>query len=224
MNNKFEKCLHPHQTSPLISVHAERKGEDKGRSMVETLGVLAIIGVLSAGALKGYSAAMFRHKINQTIDIYSSVLQKLSELDDKDWGTEDWVDSAEEIIEYGIFSEYQKTTDTGDAESGCRLPLGVLEIELTNYSGMEGILRLHLTDAKSCVAFASAGWENAIPVNWWRPGGYIVIEGNGSSYKIYEPADINNPVTKVNISKITKACNDACKNGHCSFTTVIREW
>ena len=41
---------------------------ENGRSMVEMLGVLAIIGVLSAGGLAGYSKAMFKHKLNSTMD------------------------------------------------------------------------------------------------------------------------------------------------------------
>jgi len=41
---------------------------ESGRSMVEMLGVLAIIGVLSAGGLAGYSKAMFKHKLNTTMD------------------------------------------------------------------------------------------------------------------------------------------------------------
>ena len=36
-----------------------------GRSMVEMLGVLAIIGVLSVGAIAGYSKAMMKYKLNQ---------------------------------------------------------------------------------------------------------------------------------------------------------------
>ena len=36
--------------------------------MIEMLGVLAIIGVLSVGGIAGYSKAMMKHKINQTID------------------------------------------------------------------------------------------------------------------------------------------------------------
>ena len=36
-----------------------------GRSMVEMLGVLAIIGVLSVGAIAGYSKAMTKYKLNQ---------------------------------------------------------------------------------------------------------------------------------------------------------------
>lgn len=39
----------------------------KGRSMIEMLGVLAIIGVLSAAALAGYSKAMAKHKLNRTM-------------------------------------------------------------------------------------------------------------------------------------------------------------
>ena len=44
------------------------KTNEQGRSMVEMLGVLAIIGVLSAGGLAGYSKAMFKHKLNSTMD------------------------------------------------------------------------------------------------------------------------------------------------------------
>ena len=39
-----------------------------GRSMIEMLGVLAIVGVLSVGGIAGYSKAMMQFKINKTID------------------------------------------------------------------------------------------------------------------------------------------------------------
>ena len=39
-----------------------------GRSMIEMLGVLAIIGVLSVGGIAGYSKAMLKFKTNKTID------------------------------------------------------------------------------------------------------------------------------------------------------------
>ena len=39
-----------------------------GRSMIEMLGVLAIVGVLSVGGIAGYSKAMEKFKINKTID------------------------------------------------------------------------------------------------------------------------------------------------------------
>lgn len=41
---------------------------ESGRSMVEMLGVLAIIGVLSVGGIAGYTMAMNRHKANNIIN------------------------------------------------------------------------------------------------------------------------------------------------------------
>lgn len=48
---------------------------DKGRSMVEMLGVLAIIGVLSVGAISGYSKAMMKHKLNVHVSGINFLLQ-----------------------------------------------------------------------------------------------------------------------------------------------------
>ena len=44
------------------------KSEQSGRSMVEMLGVLAIIGVLSVGGISGYSRAMMKYKLTKTLD------------------------------------------------------------------------------------------------------------------------------------------------------------
>jgi len=44
-----------------------------GRSMIEMLGVLAIIGVLSIGGLAGYTMAMNRHRANEILDYVSKV-------------------------------------------------------------------------------------------------------------------------------------------------------
>ena len=45
-----------------------------GRSMIEMLGVLAIIGVLSVGGIAGYSKAMEQFKINKFIDQVSQIV------------------------------------------------------------------------------------------------------------------------------------------------------
>ena len=41
---------------------------EQGRSMIEMLGVLAIVGVLSVGGIAGYSKAMAKFKANKAID------------------------------------------------------------------------------------------------------------------------------------------------------------
>ena len=54
-----------------------------GRSMVEMLGVLAIIGVLSVGAIAGYSKAMTKYKLNKQAEQISSILDYVNiHLDD----------------------------------------------------------------------------------------------------------------------------------------------
>ena len=44
------------------------KQQQSGRSMVEMLGVLAIIGVLSIGGIAGYTLSMRRYRANQVLD------------------------------------------------------------------------------------------------------------------------------------------------------------
>ena len=44
------------------------KESQSGRSMIEMLGVLAIIGVLSVGGIAGYSKAIMKYRINKTIE------------------------------------------------------------------------------------------------------------------------------------------------------------
>ena len=53
------------------------KNFEKGRSMIEMLGVLAIIGVLSVGGIAGYSKAMEKFKVNKTIEEYSFMITDL---------------------------------------------------------------------------------------------------------------------------------------------------
>ena len=51
-----------------------RDANSFGRSMIEMLGVLAIIGVLSVGGIAGYSKAMEKFKVNKAIDGYSMLV------------------------------------------------------------------------------------------------------------------------------------------------------
>ena len=51
--------------------------EQKGRSMVEMLGVLAIIGVLSVGGISGYSKAMAKYKLTKAQDQITMLLMNI---------------------------------------------------------------------------------------------------------------------------------------------------
>lgn len=51
----------------------------KGRSMIEMLGVLAIVGILSVSGIAGFSRAMRSYKINKLIEEHGIVLNSLLE-------------------------------------------------------------------------------------------------------------------------------------------------
>lgn len=53
------------------------KNNQFGRSMIEMLGVLAIIAVLTVGGIVGYSKAMLKWQVNQQIEIISQLLNTM---------------------------------------------------------------------------------------------------------------------------------------------------
>lgn len=54
-----------------------KQSSQAGRSMVEMLGVLAIIGVLSVGGIAGYAKAMSKYKLNKVEDQVSHIVANL---------------------------------------------------------------------------------------------------------------------------------------------------
>ena len=56
------------------------KTNESGRSMIEMLGVLAIIGVLSVGGIAGYSKAMNKYKTNKVADNVSMIVTNIRTL------------------------------------------------------------------------------------------------------------------------------------------------
>ena len=54
------------------------KKTQSGRSMIEMLGVLAIIGMLSVGGIWGLSEAIERHKLNKSAAQISAILNSVA--------------------------------------------------------------------------------------------------------------------------------------------------
>ena len=70
----------------------ENRYKQSGRSMMEMLGVLAIVGILSVGGIAGYSKAMMKMKINKLIQQITSINNNIQTLyingQDYDFDTE----------------------------------------------------------------------------------------------------------------------------------------
>ena len=145
------------------------KNTQYGRSMVEMLGVLAIIGVLSVGAVSGYSKAMFKHKMNQTMDIISHAVNRLAELSTMNFNS--YIDGAADAKNYGIIPDCDLNYDTNTGLA-CPLPLGSAHIFYGTHTGRppyNGSIDIIFNQEPfdSCVAFFNSGIYKNVPEEWW---------------------------------------------------------
>ena len=121
-----------------------RQTNQIGRSMIEMLGVLAIIGVLSVGGIAGYSKAMMQFKINKTkqqiAEVVFNIRSMYAQQNPKDYSSL-YVDSLPE--------------DFGKAFGGYAVfnsvPNGTLEPERFSIS-------LFGLPMEACVALATTNW------------------------------------------------------------------
>ena len=63
-SNFLTTCTNSY-TRKKVASRSQLYADPKGRSMIEMLGVLAIVGVLSVGAIAGYSKAMMKYRLNK---------------------------------------------------------------------------------------------------------------------------------------------------------------
>ncbi len=83
---KFANCfdldirVKPEYDNPVVNALSKPDNDSvcTGRSMVEMLGVLAIIGVLSVGAIAGYSKAMMKYKLNKHAEQMNTVINAVA--------------------------------------------------------------------------------------------------------------------------------------------------
>ena len=134
--------------------------QEKGRSMVEMLGVLAIIGVLSVGGIAGYSKAMNKFKINKTADQISMLVANIK-TNYSTQGNYVGLDNAQAIKIGVVPNDMYKSTDTSakitnpfggnvTIMSSGRRQAGDNEAFLLVYSGLT---------SEACVTIATSDWN-----------------------------------------------------------------
>ena len=198
-----------------------------GRSMVEMLGVLVIIGVLSVGAIAGYSKAMFKYKMNKTMDILSHVVARVAELETMNMGYSELY-GKQAMIDYGVMPDcdVNYVDSNGDTESYCPLPLGEIMTSLAfdKYMFGEFYIKFLQEPFDSCVAFFTSGIYKNTPEEWWHhhedyeSGAFIsVLTPNSSSY-VYDRLE-SWPGAKSELSSqdILNACEKCKDSDYCTI-------
>ena len=122
----------------LLKKHVQQKG----RSMVEMLGVLAIIAVLSIGGIKGYSLAMSKYNLNKTLEQVVIIFNNLIEHhnNNKDFTLNNTVINSLNIL----------PKEMGTAQN-CHHALGGKCYLMRGETSHKVLIRLHDLSAQNCV-------------------------------------------------------------------------
>jgi Tfp pilus assembly protein PilE len=135
-----------------------------GRSMIEMLGVLAIIGVLSVGGIAGYSKAMMKFKINKTIDQIAMTVTNIRTL----YAQQTTYKGLEDKIAYdmGVVDDAMATSKTATSNKLTNVFGGNVWIN-TDKSGVKGedsdakgafVVSLDGLPREACVSIATNDW------------------------------------------------------------------
>lgn len=151
-------------------------GSQSGRSMVEMLGVLAIIGVLSIGGIAGYSRAMIKFKVGKSLDQISMLVASIQTLYS---GQRNYSGlTLKEAISYGVISPDMKASDSTvtNVFAGSVL-LG--EAKYRETAGAAFQIVYNGLGQEACVTMASSDWGTGSSAGPDRHAGFRSGTGTG---------------------------------------------
>ena len=139
------------------------KYNENGRSMVEMLGVLAIIGVLSVGGIAGYSKAMNKYKINKTTDQVSMLVANIRTLFSSQGNYEGLTNA--QAIKFGVVPNDMYTPKSGSNSDITNAFGGDVTIKSSQARTAEGengteafIIEYEGLSSEACVTIATGDW------------------------------------------------------------------
>ena len=186
--NQAEDAL----TIPAESRHDYKCGfaTQSGRSMIEMLGVLAIIGVLSVGGIAGYSKAMHRYRLNKAIEQITYIAGNVRSFfapqksyEGLNCGCYGQCSDACNILKKAKILPDEMITIDSDNKINITNALGYNRFVLSYFSASERAFMLQYfigNNPEACVELMSYDWAAA---------GIKAIYTNGKYYKV--PVDIN---------------------------------
>ena len=128
----FKRRVQKEYTSAKISSRHQLNEFSLGRSMIEMLGVLAIIGVLSVGGIAGYTKAMEKIHVNKIVNMVSNISATIKtayinqKTYDEFYGTASPDDEVTRIQDMGLLPPEYTFEFEGDKYIGLSSPLTLI--------------------------------------------------------------------------------------------------
>ena len=162
------------------------KINEAGRSMIEMLGVLAIIGVLSVGGIAGYSKAMTKYKTNKVVDQMTMIVTNLRTLYAQQTSY-DGLNNANAIL-MGVIPDEMGTSGSAlvNAFNGA---VFITSAKLSTVNDTAGIKAFTITytglPRESCVTLATGDWGSG------HSAGFIGLAASGTAATAADPQNDN---------------------------------
>ena len=192
--------------------------EENGHSMIEMLGVLAIIGILSVGGIAGYSKAMMKIKINKTIDQITQISQNIRVFfhNQKSYYYVGWSTINKNLFEKAhLLPDGMKFNEDGSLQHSFGGALAAAWAEKEKYSDYKAFsITIEDIPEEACIAIASHDWSSAsglfaMGINSYNRNQYVGCTGViGTSM-----ATACSGGTKVSIPMPINIATNACLSG-----------
>ena len=149
--------------------------EQSGRSMIEMLGVLAIIGVLSVGGIAGYSKAMNKFKTNKVADNVSMLVANIKTLYAQQ-NTYDELDNKNAISMGVVPDELGTNASTGTLTNAFSGPVYINVAGSTTKTDEKAfVIEFQNLSREACITLATNDWGSGYS------SGLIAIMASGTS-------------------------------------------
>ena len=181
---------------------------EAGRSMIEMLGVLAIVGVLSVGGIAGYSKAMRKYRENKTVDQVSHILTNVRTFYTNQ-GSYKGLDNKAAVDYEIVSSEMVEEENTGEGADGGNVTLrnpygGDVNIS-TNDANDRFILEYGGIDLLGCITIAIADWGGT------SSSGLVEMKigtgGKDSAMNFTSSLNWKNKTLPITLQEAQKACS-----------------
>jgi len=201
-----------------------KKINEYGRSVVEMLGVLAVIGVLSVGGLAGYSKAMHKYKVQKSVSFVTDALIEYQLFSKRPIGNypSETNQMAQNAKKFELLSicQPQDSLLAGSQYQTCRFPLGEVyprffvteKADGTYYTYMLYVTFLH-DQKQSCIDFLNPNWGKIVPEKLWRKG-KLWITSDSSAQILY-----SSTAKRLDLETVADVCSTICDTGsdYCSI-------
>ena len=219
----------------MNNININKNSTQCGRSMIEMLGVLAIVGVLSVGGIAGYSKAMEKFKINKTAEQISHIATNIRNLYAQQTTYKGLTTST--AIDMGVIPSDMASFSTSSVKNQFNGESWV-GAALTSYNEdykyfaivYEGLSK------NACMTLSTMDWgttyssglialgvgSDRIYSEGWKPSPWDAREPISSNFEenIYNGTLFGTGKLPLNVAKAAQLCN--CPNNTCQFVLLYQ--